>query len=74
MQRMVATPFAVLLGLDTIRMALLVLFGRVVTTLAVRAGQSDQRTHEYSSIRSLSLAVIHMNSEDAGLAYASPAW
>ena len=48
MQGVMATPLAVLLELDTIRIVLLVLLGRVVTALALRARQSDQRTHEFS--------------------------
>ena len=48
MQRVMAAPLAVLLELDAIRVVLLVLLGRIVTALALRAGQGDQRTHEYS--------------------------
>lgn len=48
MQGMRAAPLAVLLHLDTIGIILLVLFGRVVTALALSARQSDQRTHEFS--------------------------
>ena len=48
MQGVMATPLAVLLELDTIRVVLLVLLGRVVAALALRARQGDQRTHEYS--------------------------
>lgn len=43
-----ATPLAVLLELDTVRVVLLVLLGRVITALALSAGQSDQSTHEFS--------------------------
>ena len=48
MQRMMSAPLAVLLELDTIRITLLVLFGRVIAALAFGARQSDQSTHEYS--------------------------
>ena len=48
MQGVMATPLAVLLELDTVRIVLLVLLGRVVAALALRARQGDQRTHEYS--------------------------
>lgn len=48
MQGVMATPLAVFLELDTIRIVLLVLLGRVVAALALRARQGDQRTHEYS--------------------------
>ena len=48
MQRVLLAPLAILLQLDTIRIVLLVLLGRVVAALALRARQGDQRTHEYS--------------------------
>ena len=48
MQGVGLAPLAVLLHLDTIRIILLVLFGRVVAALALGAGQSDQSTHEFS--------------------------
>ena len=48
MHRVVTAPLAILLELDTIRIVLLVLLGRVVAALALRARQGDQRTHEYS--------------------------
>ena len=47
-QRMMAAPLAVLLQLDTVRIVLLVLLGRVITALALRTRQGDQRTHEFS--------------------------
>jgi hypothetical protein len=47
-QSVLAAPLAVFLHLDAIRIILLVLFGRVVTALALGARQSDQRTHEFS--------------------------
>lgn len=48
MQCVMTTPLAVLLELDTIRVVLLVLLGRVIAAFALRARQGDQRTHEYS--------------------------
>ena len=48
MQGMMTTPLAILLELDTVRIILLVLLGRVITALALSAGQSDQSTHEFS--------------------------
>ena len=48
MYSVVATPLAVLLELDTIRIILLVLLGRIVAVLAVSARQGDQSTHTYS--------------------------
>lgn len=45
------TPLAILLELDTVRVVLLVLLGRVIAALAIGAGQSDQRTHEFSFYR-----------------------
>ena len=63
MHRVALAPLAVLLQLDTIRIVLLVLLGRVVTALALRARQSDQSTHEFSFYRLLpSLWHIHMKS------------
>ena len=50
MHGVVSAPFAVLLELDTIRIILLVLLGRIVTALALGACQSDQSTHEFSFI------------------------
>jgi hypothetical protein len=49
MQSVMTTPLAILLHLKTIRVVLLVLFGRVVAALALGAGQGDQSTHENSS-------------------------
>lgn len=48
MQGVMATPLAVLLELDTIRIVLLVLLGRVVTALALRTRQGNHRAHELS--------------------------
>ena len=48
MQGVRTAPLAVFLHLDTIRIILLVLFGRVIAALALGAGQGDQRTHEFS--------------------------
>ena len=47
-QGVLVAPLAVLLELDTVRIVLLVLLGRVVTALALGAGQGDQSTHEFS--------------------------
>ena len=49
MQGVMTTPFAIFLHLDTIRIVLLVLLGRIVTALALGAGKGDQSTHEFSS-------------------------
>ena len=40
-----ATPLAIFLHLDTIRVVLLVLLGRVIAALAISARQGDQSTH-----------------------------
>jgi hypothetical protein len=48
MQGVLVAPLAVLLELDAVRIVLLVLLGRVVTALALGAGQGDQSTHEFS--------------------------
>lgn len=48
MQGVVTAPLAVLLELDTIRIVLLVLLGRVVATLAFSACKGDQSTHQFS--------------------------
>ena len=58
MHRVALAPLAVLRQLDTIRIVLLVLLGRVVTALALRARQSDQRTHEFSFMPQLKRAWI----------------
>ena len=47
-QGVLVAPLAVLLELDAVRIVLLVLLGRVVTALALGAGQGDQSTHEFS--------------------------
>ena len=49
MQSVMATPLAIFLHLETIGVVLLVLLGRVVTALALRTRQGDQRTHQNSS-------------------------
>ena len=46
MQGVLFAPLAIFLHLESIRIILLVLFGRVVAALALGAGQGDQRTHE----------------------------
>ena len=43
-------PLAILLELDSVRIILLVLLGRVVSTLAFSACKGDQSTHEFSLI------------------------
>ncbi len=48
MHGVMPTPLAILFKLETIRIVLLVLFGRVIAALAISARQSDQRTHEFS--------------------------
>ena len=75
MHRVALAPLAVLLQLDTIRIVLLVLLGRVVTALALRARQSDQRTHEFSFMPQLKRAMdlIHMNFHERGPLGAGPA-
>ena len=45
MKSVVTTPLAIFLHLDTIRVVLLVLLGRVVTALALRTRQGNHRTH-----------------------------
>ena len=51
MQGVMATPLAILLQLDAVRVVLLVLFGRVIAALALGACHSDQSTHEFSFYR-----------------------
>ena len=48
MQGVLFAPLAIFLHLESIRIILLVLFGRIVAALALGAGQGDQRTHELS--------------------------
>lgn len=48
MQRVLLAPLAILLQLDTIRVVLLVLLGRVITALALRTRQGNHRAHELS--------------------------
>ena len=48
MHRVMTTPLAIFLQLDTVRIVLLVLFGRVIAALALSACHSDQSTHEFS--------------------------
>ena len=68
MKSVMTTPLAIFLHLDTVGIVLLVLFRRVVTTLAFGAREGDQRTHENSSyLLSLLLACIgHMNIHERG--------
>ena len=56
MQGVMTTPFAIFLHLDTIRIVLLVLLGRIVTALALGAGKGDQSTHEFSFKLRISIA------------------
>lgn len=58
MQGVMTTPLAVLLELKTIGVILLVFLGRVIAALALRARQSDQRTHEFSFMPQLKRAWI----------------
>ena len=60
MQGVMTTPLAVLLELKTIGVILLVFLGRVIAALALRAGQSDQSTHEYSFLLILLLNGLHL--------------
>ncbi len=46
MHGVMTAPLAILGQLDTIGIALLVLFGRIVAALALGACQGDQSTHE----------------------------
>ena len=48
MQRVLAAPLAILLQLNTVRVVLLVLLGRVITALALRTRQGNHRAHELS--------------------------
>ena len=48
MHGVMTTPLAILLQLDTLRIILLVLLGRIVAALAFRACQNYLRTHENS--------------------------
>jgi hypothetical protein len=57
MNGVMTTPFAVLLELDTLRIVLLVLLGRVITALAICASQRDQSTHEFSFVCQLTRAL-----------------
>ena len=45
MNGVMTTPLAIFLHLETIGIVLLVLLGRIVTTLAIRARQGNHRTH-----------------------------
>ena len=56
MHRVMLAPLAVLLELEALGIILLVLRGRVVTALAIRARHRDQRSHEYSFYAILSQA------------------
>ena len=56
MHRVALAPLAVLLQLDTIRVVLLVLLGRIVSTLAFSACKGDQSTHQFSFKLRISIA------------------
>ena len=45
MQGVMTAPLAIFLHFETVGVVLLVLLGRVIATLAIRARQGDQRTH-----------------------------
>ena len=65
MQGVLVAPLAILPHLDTIGIILLVLSGRVITALALGAGQSDQSTHEFSFKLSVSkLASTHRSTSE----------
>ena len=71
MRRVMTAPLAVLLQLDAIRIVLLVLLGRVIAALAISAGQSDQRSDEFSSYRlrvEIANVLIHMHSPSSAAA------
>ena len=72
MQGVMTTPLAIFLQLNTVRVVLLVLFGRVIAALALSARHSDQSTHEFSFYRyELRLVSLHMNFLPRGLACAA---
>lgn len=66
MQGVMTAPLAVLLELKTIGVILLVFLGRVITALALGAGQSDQSTHEYSFLLIFTLNCLHEVRERTG--------
>ena len=55
-QGMGTTPLAILLELNTIGIILLVLLGRIVSTLAFSACKGDQSTHQFSFKLRISIA------------------
>lgn len=55
-QGMGATPLAILLELNTIGIILLVLLGRIVSTLAFSTCKGDQSTHQFSFKLRISIA------------------
>ena len=59
MHRVALAPLAVLLQLDTIRIVLLVLLGRIVSTLAFSACKGDQSTHQYSLNYLVAFLLLH---------------
>ena len=58
MHSVLTAPLTILVKLEAVGVVLLVLLGRVVTALALRARQSDQRTHEFSFMPQLKRAWI----------------
>ena len=56
MQRVLLAPLAILLELNTIGIILLVLLGRIVSTLAFSACKGDQSTHQFSFKLRISIA------------------
>ena len=54
--RVGVAPLAVLLELDAVRIVLLVLLGRIVSTLAFSACKGDQSTHQFSFKLRISIA------------------
>ena len=59
MQCVMSTPFAIFLELNTIGVILLVLLGRIISTLAFSACKSDQSTHQYSLTYLLAFLLLH---------------
>ena len=55
-KRVLVAPLAILLELNTIGIILLVLLGRIVSTLAFSACKGDQSTHQFSFKLRISIA------------------
>jgi len=71
MHGVMTTPLAILLQLDTLRIILLVLLGRIVAALALSACHRDQRTHEFS-FTSFQLAGISTHESARGALVRAP--